>query len=111
MGRLDDIDWPLASRLEALLWKQDGFPLLFLHLHPDAAASVLCRIWVRKSIQGTFVCYVINGNIYFEMADAQKAFSASRENIQLLKLCAATLSSPILRLVYQDGTPFSGLRD
>ncbi|KAL2846715.1 armadillo-type protein [Aspergillus pseudoustus] len=111
MGRLDDSK--LASGLEALLWKHDNIPSLFLQLHPDAAAATLCRIWTRKSIQETFVCYARDGNIYFEMPDGRKAFSASRKDIQLFKdrLWAATLHSPILRLVYKDGTPFSGLRD
>ncbi|KAL4749549.1 hypothetical protein BDW72DRAFT_204630 [Aspergillus terricola var. indicus] len=108
MCRLDDSNKDVASSLEALLWKHDNFPSLLLNLHSNAAASALCRIWARRSIQETFVCYVRDGNIYFEMPDGRKAFSSSRKDIQLLKhiLRAATLNSPILRFVYKDGTPF-----
>ncbi|KAL2782639.1 armadillo-type protein [Aspergillus keveii] len=112
MGRLDDSDWDMASRLEALLWKHDDIPSHFVQLHPDAAAATLCRIWARKSIEETFICYVRDGNIYFEMPDGRKTFVSSRKDIQRFKdrLRVATLHSPILRLVYKDGTPFSGLR-
>ncbi|KAL4934800.1 hypothetical protein BDV06DRAFT_208247 [Aspergillus oleicola] len=111
MGRLDDSDEDMALRLEALLWKHDNIPSQFLQLHSDAAVVALCRIWARKSIEETFVCYVSDGNIYFEMPDGRRAFSSSRKDIQLFKdrLRAATLHSPILRLVYKDGTPFGGL--
>jgi hypothetical protein len=113
MGRLDDSNWGVASRLEALLWKHDSFPPLYLPMIPDSAALALCRIWARKSIQETFVCYVRDGNIYFEMPDGRKAFPSSRKDIQLLRhiLQAATFNTPILRLVYRDGTPFSRSRD
>ncbi|KAL4733572.1 hypothetical protein BDV11DRAFT_213664 [Aspergillus similis] len=113
MGRLDDSDRGvsdenMASRSEPPLWKHGDFPFLFLNLHSDAAASELCRIWARRSIQETFACYVRDGNICFEMPDGRKAFSSSSKDIQLLKhiLRAAPLNSPILRLVYRNGSPF-----
>ncbi|KAL3470095.1 hypothetical protein BJX99DRAFT_264532 [Aspergillus californicus] len=111
MRRLDDSDWLVASRLEALFWKHDDFLPLLLNSHPAAAASALCRIWAQKSINEIFVCYVSDRCIFFEMPDGRRAFPSSRKDIQLFKhiLRAATINSPILRLVFKDGTPFSGL--
>jgi HEAT repeat protein len=107
IGRLDS-DENMASRSEPPLWKHGDFPFLFVHLHSDAAASALCRIWARRSIQETFACYIRDGNICFEMPDGRKAFSSSTKDTQLLKhiLRAAPLNSPILRLVYRNGSPF-----
>ncbi|EED22756.1 conserved hypothetical protein [Talaromyces stipitatus ATCC 10500] len=112
MGRLDDRDWQVASGLEALLWKHDDFLSPFLHLHADAV-SALCRIWILRSIHETFVCYVCDENIYFEIPDGKRSFLLSKEKIQQLKhtLWVATLNSPILRLVYGDGIPFTALRN
>jgi hypothetical protein len=111
MYRLDDGDWTVVSTMEALLWKHHDFLSPFFNLPADAA-SVLCKIWVQRSIHETFVCYVCDGNVYFETSDGRRSMALSIEKTQLLKhtLWVATVNSPILRLIYRCGTPFSGLR-
>ena len=91
----------MVSKIEALLWKHDDFLSPFLHLHAEAA-SALCKIWVQRSIHEIFVCYVWDGNVYFETSDGRKSMPLSRKKAQLLKhaLQVATLNSPVLRLVY-----------
>lgn len=107
-ARLDDSDSTIAFEIEALLWNHDDFLYPLLHLHPDAT-SALFKIWTQKSICETFACYVCKGNIYFDTSDGRRSFSLSRGEIQLLKqrLRLATFSSPVLRLVYRDRSPFS----
>jgi GTPase SAR1 family protein len=131
--RLDDSDWTMASKIEALLWKHDDFLSPLLHLHVDAV-SALGKIWVQRSIHETFVCYVWDGNVYFETSDGRRSLPSSRKKSHLLQhtLWAATLNSPKkrferlrlaslnlkLRLATNSSTriikgrnPFSGLRN
>jgi predicted metal-dependent hydrolase len=90
--RLDDRDRTMVSKIEALLWKHDDFLSPFLHLHADAV-SALCKIWVRRSIHETFVCYVWDGNVYFETSDGRRSLPLSRRKINMLQhtLWIATL--------------------
>jgi HEAT repeat protein len=112
MCRLDDRVWTVVSKIEALLWRHDDFVSPFFNLHADAAAG-LCKIWAQRSIHETFVCYVCDGNVYFETSDGRRSMPISQKKAQLLKqtLWIATANSPILRLVYRGRTPFSGLKN
>ncbi|KAL4804602.1 hypothetical protein BDV18DRAFT_142258, partial [Aspergillus unguis] len=65
LDRLSYSDWQAASRVEALLSKQDDFLSILLHSHSHAAASALCRIWTEKSFHERFACYVRDGTVYF----------------------------------------------
>jgi hypothetical protein len=96
MCRLDHRDWIMVSKIEALLWKHDDFLSLFLHLHADAV-SALCKIWVRRSIHETFVCYVWDGKVYFETSDGRRSLPLSRRKINMLQhtLWIATLQPDI----------------
>jgi hypothetical protein len=112
MCRLDGRDWTMVSKIEALLWKHDDFVSPFFNLHADAASG-LCKIWVERSIQETFACYVCDGNVYFETSDGRRSMALSKKETQLLKhtLRVTTVDSPILRLVYRGGNPFKLLRN
>jgi hypothetical protein len=107
MGQLDKEDSRVVAKIEALLWKHDDFLSHFFNLHADAASG-LCKIWARRSLNETFVCYLCDGTVYFETSDGRRSMPLSTKKAQLLKhtLWVATVNSPILRLVYRGGTLF-----
>jgi hypothetical protein len=107
----NDEDGDVASKLEALLWKND-FLSLFFNLNANAT-SALCKIWARRSIHETFACYVRDESACFETSDGRRSMPLSKGEIQLLKriLWIATVNSPILRLVYNTVRfPFASLK-
>lgn len=107
----NDGDGDMASKIEALLWKQD-FLILCFNLNGNAT-STLCQIWARRSIHETFACYIRDESAYFETSDGRRSIPLSKGEIKFLKriLWIATVNSPILRLVY-DGVrfPFASLK-
>ena len=101
MRRLEnDEDGVMASKIEALLWKND-FLSLFLNLNANAT-STLCKIWAQRSIQETFACYAHGGTAYFETSDGRRSMSLSKREIKLLEriLWTSIVNSPTLRLIY-----------